>query len=136
MDLPGFVLDRPVGTPDRPAQRLVSESPSTGMTVSTRLEKVAVPIDAAGCRSLYAASLMQSPLMKGVEVGASQSGAVASLAYVVNEVSGTSINQRHVNAFLAREDVCLDLHLSKVQFKPGEEGLFDAVVKTLAIDRP
>ena len=137
VDLPGFAITGPLATPEQPGKtRLTGENRSTGMIISMMLEKVAAPGDAAGCRSLYAAALMQSPLMKGVEVSASEFGRLALIAYVISEVRGMPVNQRHLNAFLSQDDTCLDLHLSKAQFKPGDERLFEAVVKSLAVERP
>ena len=53
------------------------------------------------------------------------------LAETAAELFG--FTQRHLNAYLARDGVCVDVHLSKVLSKPGEDPQFDAVVDSIRL---
>ncbi len=48
----------------------------------------------------------------------------ASLEYLVPEFLGRKLNQQHMNAMYVKDDYWIDLHLSKVDFKEGEQNLF------------
>jgi tetratricopeptide (TPR) repeat protein len=45
-----------------------------------------------------------------------------------------AVNQKHVHAYLAGGDVWAEVHISKVQFKPEDQPLFDAIVNSLRLN--
>lgn len=42
-------------------------------------------------------------------------------------------NQRHVNAYMAHDGIWIDIHLSKMDFKPADRVLFDRVLDSIRI---
>jgi tetratricopeptide (TPR) repeat protein len=55
---------------------------------------------------------------------------VALVEYMVPKFEKT-INQKHVHAYLAGGDVWVEVHISKDDFKPEDQALFDAILRTL-----
>ena len=52
---------------------------------------------------------------------------------MLGEIPG--FRQMHMNAYLAEEDVCMDLHLSKVNFEEAERALFEETFSSVRIER-
>jgi tetratricopeptide (TPR) repeat protein len=59
----------------------------------------------------------------------SQSG-MALVQYIVPEFQGKPVRQQSVHAYLGARDLCAEIHLSKVQFAPEDQKLFDEVLVT------
>jgi tetratricopeptide (TPR) repeat protein len=55
---------------------------------------------------------------------------IARVEYIIPELQGMPIRQRSVHAYLGERDLCAEIHLSKVQFAPEDQKLFDAVLAT------
>jgi hypothetical protein len=53
--------------------------------------------------------------------------------YLIPEVQGYKLRQKHLIACTARDDVYVDVHLSKVRFRPEEEPLFVSLVESVSI---
>ncbi|HYN14643.1 MAG TPA: tetratricopeptide repeat protein, partial [Terriglobales bacterium] len=60
-------------------------------------------------------------------------GGMAAAEYLVPEVQGYKLRQQHLIACTAREDVYVDVHLSKTQFKQEEEPLFTSLINSVTI---
>ena len=56
---------------------------------------------------------------------------VALVEYMADFKDG--VNQKHVHAYLAGGDIWAEVHISKVQFKPEDQPLFDAIVNRLRL---
>jgi hypothetical protein len=102
--------------------------------LSLFLERVPAATSARGCRTRYQERLARSPIMKDVRVRSSETEALAFAEYTIERYDGSTINQKHVNTYLAHEDVCVDLHLSKVRFTSADHRLFVPVVRSLGIE--
>ncbi len=55
------------------------------------------------------------------------------LEYTVKQHQDLKVDQKNLNAYLATDGVCVDIHLSKVQFKPGEEAMFTSVLNGVRV---
>lgn len=60
-------------------------------------------------------------------------GELAVVEYVVKEVQGLPVKQKHVHGHLGRGDVCVEIHLSKVRFQPADASLFTAILRSVRV---
>jgi len=100
----------------------------TGMDVSVFIEKMPRKMTAVECRSFYMDRLGKSPFkMENLNLYEKQN--IALLEYDINVLEV----MRNLNAYLSREDYCIDVHISKGSYKKEDKQLFDAIVNSLEI---
>jgi S1-C subfamily serine protease len=127
----GFAVQRDTMRPDGHGRSLYAVDKARGLNLSVFLERVPRSASARECRELYWQRLRNSPVNRE-EVRMSERGDLAILEYAVKEFGPLlplpddvkkllgKFEQRHLNAYLARGGICVDIHLSKV-VKPGDE---------------
>jgi hypothetical protein len=104
---------------DGRARALAAQDPA-GLAMTVFLEANQGTTSQA-CREMYWQRLKsQSPLAMD-DVKMSERGPVALVEYVVREHQGVKLDQKHLNAYLAKAGTCIDIHLSKVRFTPADE---------------
>lgn len=132
IETPDMVLEQKKITDSKDAARLFAHNEETGMNMSAFLEKADHPGDAKECRAFYWEHAKKSPFKKD-DFSMSESGGMAILQYLVKEFAGLEVRQKHMNAYLSRDGHWMDIHLSKVKFKPGEELLFKNILDQIRI---
>lgn len=106
----------------------------TGVNVSATLEPTREPATATGCIA-YLETLSKSPLARlGRDTKLTTTSTLPSLEYTVQEFQGVKLAQRHVHLCYPKDNVYMDLHLSKVQFTPADEAHFRAFLDTVRIE--
>ena len=100
------------------------------MALSLRLERAADARTPAECRIEAWDHLRARSPFRMDEVGMSQAGEVAVLEYLVKEVRGLPVEQKHLHGYLAKDEVCIEIHISKVRFaaadRPGLAAILDS----------
>jgi S1-C subfamily serine protease len=125
----GFAVQRDTSRPDGNARSILAIDQASGINLSVFLERVPAGESGKDCRAFYSERLRNSPV-KMEEVRTSERREMAILEYTdkefarrmpeeVKKMLGT-IEQRHLHAYLAKQGVCIDIHLSKA-LKPGDE---------------
>jgi tetratricopeptide (TPR) repeat protein len=130
IDVPGFTLLHRNFSDDGTAARLMAENENTGLILSAFMEKAAAAGDAKQCREYYWNAAQKSPMKKD-DFKMSETGSVALAEYIVKEYRGMPVNQKNVNAYLSRHGYWFDVHISKADFKPDDEAMLQAVVKSI-----
>jgi hypothetical protein len=110
---------------------LAGDNKSTGVTLSLYLEKASNKATAAGCAQNQKQRLEQKVSYKRENIETRESSGMAIAEYTIAEFNGIPLQQRNLFACLAKDDVYVDLHLSKVLFKPPQEELFNAVLNSV-----
>lgn len=128
----GFTLDRNQTADDGYGRMMMASNPATGVILSVYLEKAPRKGNSRDAREYYWEKSKKSPVKKD-EIKLSDFGGLPIVEYFVKEFQGAQINQKSVNAYLAKDDTWIDVHLSKVQFKPEDQPLFDTILKSLKI---
>jgi tetratricopeptide (TPR) repeat protein len=129
----GFVLQKSEIANDGFGTMMMASNPNSGLIVSVFLEKAPHKGDSREARKYYFGKPEKSGLPKQ-EVKLSDFGDLPIAEYRVKEFQGVRIDQKSVNAYLAKGDVWIDVHISKVQFTPTDQPLFDAMLKSIRID--
>jgi len=124
------------------ARYFLAHNEATKVNLSAVLETVPSAKSATQCRDLYLGRLRNRQI-KVENVRTSERGDIAVLEYSTNpfgmalpkekapELFG--FIQKHLNAYLAKDGACIDVHLSKVLPKSDEKAEFDAVVGSVRI---
>lgn len=127
---PGFVLREKEVTKSKESARFFADNDKTGVIMSAFLEKADHPGDAKECRAFYVARGESNPV-KQEDISLSESGGMALREYSHKRIKGVLCNQKNFNAYLSRDGYWVDIHLSKVEFKPVEEKLFKEILENV-----
>ncbi len=124
---PGFVVEKPEVSPDGERARLAGSDEATGLQLSLFLEKAATDGDAKVARDFFWKRTQASPL-KMDDVRFSERNGAAVLEYIVKRVSW-----KNMNVYLSHDGYWVDLHLSKIQFRPADQEYFEAIMNSVRI---
>jgi tetratricopeptide (TPR) repeat protein len=129
---PGYTLRNNEMQPDGRRYFLAEDAKARAL-VSVYLGAGKGPATLEECkRSLEDRAKRDSPLeRKHVEYR--EISGMETIAYTIPEVDGVPLNQRNVFACLIKDDVYVDIHLSKRLFKAADQPLFDAILQSVAI---
>ena len=103
------------------------------LLVTAFLQKVKFQASAEECRAKWWPKTETSAPMKRDELRQYEKNGLALVDYFVPEFRGDSIPQRTIHAYLGGSDLCAEVHLSKEQFVPDDEKLFDSVLETVQL---
>jgi hypothetical protein len=59
---------------------------------------------------------------------------MAIFEYTMAEVGGLPLNQKHLNAYIARDGIWIDIHLSKVRWQETDMPAFEAILNSVRFD--
>ena len=130
INLPDFKIEKASFNKDATGRMLYAINPRTGIIISIFLEKAAFAGNNKVCREYYWARAQKSPFQKD-DIKFSEAGNMALVEYITKMHQGTVVNQKNVNAYMSKDDVWIDIHLSKANFKPHEEELFKTILNTV-----
>lgn len=133
IDLPGFALDPIQIREDPPGTKLSAVNRTAGLILTAFIETAKPGWTAVDARE-NAWNIMQtaSP-MERKDVKRSERGDIALLEYSVPRYKGEDLNQRSVNAYMVRDGMWIDVHISKTQYEPNDDALFQKVIGTIRI---
>jgi len=114
---------------------VVAENKQTGMIMSVFSEKSPIKGNSKDARKFYWDGAKSHPVPDS-EVKRYERGQISFVEYIVKTAFGMPLNQKNVYAYLVKYDTWSWIHLSKTDFKPGEEKLFDAVLNSVKIRDP
>jgi hypothetical protein len=149
LDSPGFFVNVNEAAPDGVGRSVAAVNEATGVTITVFLEQVGGTPDPAACRDRSWAKYWKEAEGKVIQKSDVTETSVAGLTtteYVIHRIPdsllpkelahlrGKDLNQKHVNAYLGREGACADVHLSKMNFRPEDERLFEAVLKGVRVE--
>lgn len=132
VSLPDFSVSRNVLSQDGSAARLDASIESKGFMLTIMLATAPQEATSKELRELGANALKKSPVEKdGFKL--SEYREFPMLEYLVKEFRGVKLNQKHYNAYVSRDGVWVDIHLSKTDFGPGDEKRFFALLDSVKI---
>lgn len=125
-DLPGYEPQEGAVAPDQSSALMNASDPRTQVHVSAYLERQKKQRTVAGCRSHFT-DRMTSPFTKREEA---REGIIL-VHYGVPEPGGAMIRDQHTHALFYRDGTCIDVDISKQEYRAGDEPLFDAVLAAI-----
>lgn len=132
---PGFKIEQKEISEKEDKTKFFANNDKTGVVISGFLERVPKIGTSKDCRDHYWGQVKSKSPLKMDNIMMSDFGQMAIVEYVVKEVKGVEINQRHLNAYLAEDKYWIDIHISKSNFKPEDESLFKSILKNIKINR-
>ena len=133
IDVPGYKVQKEVLSPDGTSAQLMAVNERNDIILSAFLEKAAGPVDAKACRQYYWSKTQENPITRE-NITLTETGSVALVEYLDKDLDGVPVNQQNLNAYLATNDYWIDVHISKTDFKPGDEAMFHYIVKNIRIN--
>jgi len=127
VDINGFKVKTNEIKPDGQAREFFAENNDTGIIMSISLEKATLEGNHLKCREFYWNKAKETPFKKD-DIQMREAGEMAIVEYLIKEFREMEVNQKNLNAYLAKDDIWIDMHLSKVDFKPGDEHLFESIL--------
>ena len=128
--LPGFVIQQEEVQAQAQGARMMGEKPNGGTYVSMFMEPRLTPVTSKSCRDDYWTKGKDSPSKK-TNVELSDLGQMSLIKWLQPDHQGARIDQQHMHFFLGRDNVCTEVHMSKIYFKPGEESVFGEIFRTI-----
>jgi hypothetical protein len=126
VDLPDFRVGARRGAPAL-APALLAVDPGSGIVASVTLRDAPHARDAAACRQEVLAAITRGvPGVGEVKLG---DGAPARASYVVTSEQGVA--ELHAHAFLAREGLCANVHVSKADPSAGDPARIEAILASV-----
>ena len=126
-DAPGYKVNRKDLRPDGRVY-LLAENQSTGVTLSVNLERVSGEARTDDCKRTQSERLAQKVDYKREKIETRESAGMEILEYTIPEFRGAPVQQRNLFACVAKDDVYVDIHLSKALFSPEQEQLLSTVL--------
>jgi hypothetical protein len=133
VDLHDYRVERKKVEPDKSSAVLVASHPGTKVGFSALVKRVqdkdtrnsGLCANELGDQTKvpYARSGGKREVRDGMEV----------IQYDIGTFEGVAINQRNADAYLYRDGTCIDVHISKNNFRPGDQALFDLVLDNIKI---
>jgi len=112
----------------------LTENTKTRAVVSVYLEALKAPARPGECkRSLEEKMKRNSSLASGALRGVTyrESGEMQILEFTLPELDGVPTSQKNIFGCLLKDDVFVDIHISKIFFKAADQPLFDALLQSV-----
>lgn len=110
---------------------LLAENEKTMVLISVYLERVQGIATASDCQATQKARLDEKVEYRREKIETRQSANMEIIEYTIPEFSGAPVQQRNLFACLPKDDVYVDIHLSKALFKPVDERLFTEILNSV-----
>src|SRR6185295_16885340 len=115
VDLPGFMIQQEEVKAEAQGSRMMGEKPNSGIYVSMFMEPRPLPVTSKSCRDEYWARGKDSPSKKA-NVEVSDPGQMSLIKWLQPDHQGIRIDQQHILFFLGRDNICTEVHMSKINF--------------------
>lgn len=100
------------------------------LLITAFLQRVKFPASAERCRKEWWPKTKKVRMQrKDLQESAIRDG-MALVEFMVPEFRGEKVWAKNMHAYLGSRDLCAEVHLSKAEFKPEEQKLFDAALAT------
>jgi hypothetical protein len=126
IDLPGYESQGEEVAADLSSARMSASEARTRVQVSAYLERQKKQRTVAGCRSHFT-DRMASAFTKREE----EREGIILVRYGVPAAGGAMVRDQHTHALFSRDGTCIDVDISKEEYRAEDERLFDAVLSAI-----
>jgi tetratricopeptide (TPR) repeat protein len=126
----GFHVEKRTLGPWGDSIYLFATNKDTHVIISAFLEEAPRKVTPKDCRDFYWNGTKKTPLKKE-QIEMYDFGDMAVVEYMVPTFQGRETNQKNLFAYLARDHYWAYIHLSKIRFVSGEEGLFNQILASI-----
>ncbi len=129
IEIPGFLGSGVQTARDGSAAKMQASNRANGSIVSMFVFDAVREGDGKVSRDFHWDRLQKTPI-KFSDVKMTERDNMA-LNWRNSEIAGFNIKQRNVNAYLVRDGVWIDIHLSKTPAADGDDEMFESILKTV-----
>jgi hypothetical protein len=130
--LPNFNVRHDALSADGRARKLRADIESEGYVVTVTIAPASTPrVSSKDLRDLAAERVRAETTVRRENFKTSEYKQTPTIEYLVRDFKGQPVNQKHLNAYVSRDNVWIDIHFSKSFFRDGDEKLFHAVLDSL-----
>jgi Tetratricopeptide repeat len=133
IDLPGLTVETEERKPDG-REYLFAKDPATGLLISITLEQSKSGADPKSCPAFLQKRMDSLAQLEPQDVKTSEIQQLPTVEYLLPRVGGVPLRQKNMFACTAKDDVFIDIHISKVQFHDSDESLFTDLLGRIRID--
>jgi hypothetical protein len=132
IDSPGFLVESQ-GPKGDGREYLLANNSNTGIVLSVTLEESKDGADSGTCPDFLRKRVDGLSRLGVTDVKTSEVNSMAVVEYLLPKPEGIPLRQKNFVLCAAKEDVYIDVHLSKVQFQPSDESLLMDVLAHVRI---
>lgn len=129
----GFTVQKDELSSDRMRRHIYAIGPDPDVVLSVRLERASGHQRAAECRRYAWDHLRTRSPFRMDDVTKSGVKELAILEYRVKEFQRLPVEQRHLHGYLAKDDVCVEIHVSKVRSTAADRPALAAILESARI---
>jgi hypothetical protein len=131
----GFVVEQKGAGPGGKGVYFLANQKSGGLSMSGYMEKAGARKTAKDARdNFWERGLKQAPFkMTGIKM--SSLGEMATVDYMVPEHQGIALKQKNLYGYFAHEDCWGYVHVSKTNFRDGEEAMLTSLLQRARFDK-
>jgi tetratricopeptide (TPR) repeat protein len=104
-----------------------------GLEITAFLQRVAFPASAEKCRDAWWPDTKKGPFQRDNLQETVVKDEIARVEFVVPEFQGVKVQQKNIHAYVGGGELCAEIHLSKVAFKPGDQKLFEDLLANVKL---
>ena len=135
IDAPSFKIVDKEFTRDGKNVRIEAERTQPHIIISAFLEEAAGKGSAVECRDYYWAKAQEGlKMIKRDDLKVYESDGMGFVEYTIKEFQGRKVNQKNINAFLAKDGYWIHIHISKGDFKLEDDASLRTILKEIRIN--
>lgn len=131
INVPNFTVKQNLPSADGRGRKLIAEIESEGYVVSVMMSPASTRrVSSKDLREAATERLKGGPAVRD-SFKLSQYREFPTTEYTIREYQGQLIEQKHLHAYISRDEVWIDIHFSKARFNEGDEKLFYTILDTV-----
>jgi tetratricopeptide (TPR) repeat protein len=103
------------------------------LEISAFLQQVAFSASAEKCRDEWWPGTKKGPFQRDSLQETVLKGGIARVEFIVPEFQGVKVQQKNIHAYVGGGDLCAEIHLSKLSFKPDDQKLFEDLLASVRL---
>jgi tetratricopeptide (TPR) repeat protein len=104
-----------------------------GLNITAFLQRVEFPASAEKCRDEWWPGTKKGPFQRDNLQETIVKDGIARVEFIVPEFKGVKVRQKNIHAYVGANDLCAEIHLSKVDFKPEDQMLFEDLLASVRL---
>lgn len=132
----GLVIKEDEMSKSGTGRRILAVNPDNEIMMTVFLEKAPKVGGSKECRDYYYSLGKQSGEDSDVKRDDEtlwEQDDKALLSFLIKSYNGVDINQKNLNIYMEKDDIWIDIHVSKPNYQGSDEGLFDQIINNTKI---
>jgi hypothetical protein len=103
------------------------------LDITAFLQRVSFPASPEKCRDEWWPGTKKGPFQRDNLQETIVKDGIARVEFIVPEFKGVKVRQKNIHAYVGASDLCAEIHLSKVDFKPEDQKLFEDLLASVKL---